>query len=206
MDRAFDHGPYRTPGAVALPAPPCRPGVPPALCVGLVWAGLMFFVVDEPGAGILAVVTTLVALCAPAQSAGCELEGPMGSTPAPPPRRHVLVVDDDAYIRAGLRELLEYEGYLVATAANGAEALRELAHAGAPDVIVLDLEMPVMSGWQFCERTRSDPVLALVPVVVISAALVEAPSAPAVIGRLEKPIDIGELLALLSRCERGSAA
>ena len=85
----------------------------------------------------------------------------------PGPRR-VLVVDDNRDIRELLVELLAAEGYAVAGAEDGRRALAE-ARANRPDVILLDLMMPVMSGWEFREAQLRDPDLADVPVVVVSA-------------------------------------
>src|SRR5919206_1695644 len=87
---------------------------------------------------------------------------------AVPDRGEVLVVEDDFAIRETLRELLEDEGYRVAWAANGKEALARL-HERAPRVILLDLMMPVMDGWEFRVAQQRDPALASIPVVVISA-------------------------------------
>src|SRR4051794_32625764 len=79
----------------------------------------------------------------------------------------VLVVEDDASIRDALAQLLASEGYAVDTSENGARALDRLRSAAAPDVIVLDLRMPVMDGWQFRAEQRRDPDLASIPVIAI---------------------------------------
>jgi len=81
-----------------------------------------------------------------------------------------LVVDDDADIRDALCELLEDEGYRAVSAANGQEALTYLKSSELPCVILLDLMMPVMDGWEFRRRQQCDPKLAQVPVVVVTAA------------------------------------
>jgi CheY-like chemotaxis protein len=82
----------------------------------------------------------------------------------------LLVVDDDPAIRETLADLLQDEGYVVMTAINGKEALTRLrAGSARPCVILLDLMMPVMSGAEFYAEMRSDPALADIPVVVISA-------------------------------------
>jgi len=84
------------------------------------------------------------------------------------PARRVLVVDDDRDIRDLLVELLSTEGYHVSSAGDGKQALAE-AHARHPDVILLDLMMPVMNGWEFRDAQLKDPDLASVPVVIVSA-------------------------------------
>jgi CheY-like chemotaxis protein len=83
--------------------------------------------------------------------------------------RCVLVVDDERDLREGISECLELEGYLVEQARNGREAL-DLAAASAPAIILLDLMMPVMSGWQVMDALRTSPTLSSIPVIVISAA------------------------------------
>src|SRR4051812_24383918 len=80
----------------------------------------------------------------------------------------VLVVDDDAVLRESVQEGLQSEGWITAGAADGAEAL-QFARDRGPRLILLDLEMPVMNGWQFLERRRADRALARVPVVIMSA-------------------------------------
>lgn len=81
----------------------------------------------------------------------------------------ILVVDDEADIRTLLAEVLEGEGYSVATAANGMEALQSLRSSSPPCVILLDLMMPVMDGYGFCAERERDPDLAALPVIVITA-------------------------------------
>jgi CheY-like chemotaxis protein len=114
----------------------------------------------------------------------------------------VLVVEDDADIRFGLAVLLEDEGYEVVTAANGREALgclRELPVL--PCLILLDLMMPDMDGWQFRAEQRRDPRLAAIPVIILSAAgdLPARTAKLGVEGVMQKPIHIGELLAAVKR-------
>jgi CheY-like chemotaxis protein len=116
------------------------------------------------------------------------------------PKGEVLVVEDDFAIRETLRELLEDEGYDVSWASNGREALELLAHR-APRVILLDLMMPVMDGWEFRVAQQKDPALARIPVVVISAdhALDQKVAALAVDGWLAKPFELDALLTTLRR-------
>jgi DNA-binding response OmpR family regulator len=84
-------------------------------------------------------------------------------------RARVLVVDDDADIRTLVRELLERQGYVVAGAANGREGLRSL-YASPPDVVLLDVSMPDLDGWQTLERIRD---LSDVPVAMLTARAAE---------------------------------
>jgi CheY-like chemotaxis protein len=82
----------------------------------------------------------------------------------------VLVVDDDVHIRYALVDALEDEGYRAICASNGAEALQVLREMPQPpSVILLDLMMPVMDGWQFRAQQQRDPRLSKIPVVVVSA-------------------------------------
>ena len=80
---------------------------------------------------------------------------------------YILVVDDDADFRAGLRTALEMKGYQVDEAANGEEALLRLADK-PPLLVLLDLQMPVMNGREMLQRMRATPDLKEVPVVIIS--------------------------------------
>ena len=103
----------------------------------------------------------------------------------------VLVVEDDRDIRDAVSGMLEAEGYTVLTAENGEEALRVLAK-GQPCVVLLDLMMPVMNGWDFMKAVKSDKRLDDMPVVVVSAYS-ERP-AEGVRRVLKKPLDVAKLL------------
>ncbi len=104
----------------------------------------------------------------------------------------VLVVDDEIDIRQALAELLAGEGYQVVSAANGAEAL-VVARAFHPSLVLLDLMMPGMDGWEFRAAQKHDPALSEIPVVVLSA-LGRVPSIDAD-GFLQKPFGLADLLA-----------
>jgi CheY-like chemotaxis protein len=108
----------------------------------------------------------------------------------------VLVVDDDDAFRDSLLESIHQLGFTAVSAANGAEAVR-LAHDRPPRLILLDLQMPVMNGWQFLERRRSDRRLSEVPVIVVSAVGAEVGQRSDVERRLEKPVDEPLLIAAL---------
>jgi CheY-like chemotaxis protein len=83
--------------------------------------------------------------------------------------KHILVVEDNAAARDALAALLGAAGYSVACAANGREALDHLRGPHRPFLILLDLSMPVMDGWEFRARQRQSPSLASIPVILLSA-------------------------------------
>ncbi|WP_242339575.1 MULTISPECIES: response regulator [unclassified Anaeromyxobacter] len=117
-------------------------------------------------------------------------------------RGAVLVVEDDPDIREALAEALGGEGYDVALAENGQDALDVLRDCPRPDVILLDLLMPVMSGWQFRQEQLADPALAGIPVVVVSAS----PPGDAQPDRyLPKPFSIDDLLSTVAELSADAA-
>jgi CheY-like chemotaxis protein len=107
----------------------------------------------------------------------------------------ILIVDDDADIRETLCELLEAEGYRCAMAANGQAALVYLGGA-SPSVILLDLMMPVMDGFDFRKAQLAHDSWRRIPVIVVSASGRSKPAAldMAAADYLDKPIDVGLLL------------
>jgi two-component system chemotaxis response regulator CheY len=114
--------------------------------------------------------------------------------------RRVLVVDDDEAIRDLLDDVLELEGYEARCAADG-EAALVAASDWTPDVIVLDLMMPKMDGWQFREAQLALPHLRNIPVVVISASQ-RARDAYAELGAaavIAKPFDLDDLIGTIGR-------
>jgi CheY-like chemotaxis protein len=113
--------------------------------------------------------------------------------------KRVLLVDDDPDIRESLAELLEYEGYAVVRAANGAQALARLRQPPLPCVILLDLMMPVMDGFEFREVQKRTPELADIPVVVITAGGRVDRASIDVEECLAKPLQMPRLLAALAR-------
>lgn len=110
----------------------------------------------------------------------------------------ILVVEDDQDIRDSLQQVLELEGYQVSSAANGKEGLEALASSAKPCLILLDLMMPVMNGWEFLAVQHGDSRLAAIPVIVVSAAGDRARSTEAN-GYLKKPIDLKLLLEMVHR-------
>src|SRR5689334_12169651 len=105
----------------------------------------------------------------------------------------VLIIDDDVGSRKALAEVLTDEGYSVATASDGADGLAYLREGHRPKVILLDLMMPGVDGWDFRAEQKRDDALRRIPVIAISAAgkLMDADHT------LRKPINIETLLHLL---------
>jgi CheY-like chemotaxis protein len=122
----------------------------------------------------------------------------------------VLVVEDDEDIRADLTAILRVKGFAVDEAANGKEALARLRDGERPCLMVLDLMMPVMNGWELRAAMLADGDLAKVPVVVVSGKGRIPPDeertlAPAAV--LVKPFELSELLDVVARfCAAGQAA
>ncbi|WP_437602429.1 response regulator [Sorangium sp. So ce590] len=120
------------------------------------------------------------------------------------PTKRILIVDDDAAIRRTLSELLEDEGYGVASVANGREALEYLRDdPSSISLVLLDLMMPVMDGFQFRAEQKSDPMLASMPIVVMTArggterAGIDADAV------ISKPFDVLKLMDTIERsCRR----
>jgi len=112
----------------------------------------------------------------------------------------ILIVDDDADLRDALTDLLESRGYRISSADDGAKALRWLRESDAPSLILLDLMMPVMDGHEFIAQRNADPVLAGIPVVVISAGRHPRGSVvPGSAGVLYKPFEPDQLIRIVER-------
>jgi CheY-like chemotaxis protein len=108
---------------------------------------------------------------------------------AMPANTQVLVVDDDDDVREAIRCVLEASGISVTTAIDGADALQQLRAGTQTRVILLDLLMPRMNGWEFIEAQLQDPSLAVIPVVVLTAdaQAVRRPHVMRTAGLVEKP-------------------
>ena len=104
------------------------------------------------------------------------------------PDGSILVVDDNAQIVQALSELLQIEGFTVFTAQNGLVALNKMRAAHRISLVLLDLWMPVMDGWEVLRRKRDDPGIAEIPVVVLSA--VPPLSLDGADEVLRKPVDL----------------
>ncbi len=117
------------------------------------------------------------------------------------PPKTVLIVEDDPDSREMFLELLRAGGYFVFAAANGKEAMKFLAGNPLPDVILLDMFMPGMDGWQFRRAQEADPHLSAIPVIVVSAVGAAQNSAvrSGVADFLQKPVAADELLHALER-------
>lgn len=112
----------------------------------------------------------------------------------------ILIVDDDEYIREMLLMAFEMEGYSSHAVANGQEAIDWLRTGTVPCLILLDLMMPVMNGWEFLDALEDDPVLskADLSIVMVTAFSVDNVH-PRLKGLLNKPIELDELLNTASR-------
>jgi len=108
------------------------------------------------------------------------------------------VVDDDVDLLEALSEILESEGFGIRQARNGLQAL-ELLEPLRPDLILLDLMMPVMDGWEFVERIRGRPDWAQIPVIVLSADRNIGDNARKLgaAAYLAKPFELSQLLSLV---------
>src|SRR4051812_39206610 len=109
----------------------------------------------------------------------------------------ILIVEDDGDLREMMAQLLTLEGFRASTVANGREALEYLSQGDKPDVILLDLMMPVMDGWEFRRQQQADAALARVPVIVLSALDQTRAANVQAEAFLKKPLDFDRLLDLV---------
>ena len=123
-------------------------------------------------------------------------------------RGRVFLVEDEADIREVIRDIVELEGYEITCAVNGQDALAQLATIPIePNLILLDLWMPVMTGFEFLQKRVNNQQLSAIPVVVLSGDL-DLPQKTAslgVAGHLAKPIDLDLLLDAIHRFIRQAA-
>ena len=117
----------------------------------------------------------------------------------------VLIIEDDPDLRDALRELLSGKGYHVTTAADGREGLARMGAPPRPGVILLDLMLPRMDGFEFRVRQLEDPELAAIPVIVLSGGgdVQQKAARLGAVASLMKPLDIQALLDCVARCLPG---
>lgn len=115
--------------------------------------------------------------------------------------KSILVIEDDPDVRDLLTYVLETEGYRVRTASNGVTGLAHLRSRPAPCVVLLDLAVPVMDGWQFRAEQLKDERLARVPVLIVSGhpSIVQQARSMRVAGYVRKPIDTAQLVELVKQ-------
>jgi len=113
--------------------------------------------------------------------------------------RNILVIDDDPDLRETLVLLLADHAVTVTAVGSGREGLAVLADGSPPDLILLDLMMPEMNGWQFLEHVRADAALASIPVVIMTAHPAVDPLPAPVKETLRKPFSGATLLATIAR-------
>lgn len=117
----------------------------------------------------------------------------------------ILVVEDDNGIQEILKVALEMEGYKVYTADNGKEGLEMLPKLPTPCLILLDLMMPVMNGWEFVEAISKDMTLVAIPVVLVTA-FTDRAKMPLSKGIIKKPIDMDFLFKIVNEwCQSASS-
>ena len=112
--------------------------------------------------------------------------------------RSILLVEDEVDIRDILKDALEWEGYRVYTASNGKEGMEILPEIPIPCLILLDLMMPVMNGWDFADALETHAPYADIPIVTLSAFSDPAKRIRAT-GSIKKPVDLDVLFALIRK-------
>jgi CheY-like chemotaxis protein len=110
-------------------------------------------------------------------------------------RHSVLVVDDEPSVRSLFEEALTESGHRVAVAENGAEALDQLRDGSLPCVVLTDVRMPRMDGFELSRAVADDPQLASIPIVVLTGDRILSFTSPA----RNKPFSVAELDALVQR-------
>jgi len=114
----------------------------------------------------------------------------------PNPNHTVLIVEDEEDLRELMRDALQLRGYSVVTAEEGTDALRKIDDIGPPCVILLDLLMPGMNGWDFFAKVRERPELSDVPVIIHSSAATRAPAGATRV--LQKPLAFERLVSIVA--------
>ncbi|HYT32267.1 MAG TPA: response regulator [Thermoanaerobaculia bacterium] len=140
------------------------------------------------------------------------MDGPDPGAPGPgsasqKARARILLVEDDADLRESLCKVLEEAGYEVDGVRNGQEALEYLHREQPPCVVLLDLMMPVMTGWEFRDAQRGDPALSDIPVVILTAdGRAQSKADSLGVGKfLRKPVQLEELLGTVRSFQCGAS-
>src|SRR5262252_4793856 len=119
--------------------------------------------------------------------------------------RSILLIEDEVDIRTILKDALECEGYCVYTASNGKEGIDLLTRIPAPCLILLDLMMPVMNGWEFADALETYRAYADIPIVTLSA-FSDPEKRIRASGSIKKPVDLDVLFALVRKhCGSGDS-
>lgn len=113
-----------------------------------------------------------------------------------PQRPTILVIEDEADLREGIRDALELNGYTVVAATDGQDALEQLESLQPPCIVLMDLVMPRMNGWELCEALRLRPGYRDVPIIVHSSSPLPAPGGATRV--VTKPLTFTKLLGLVS--------
>jgi CheY-like chemotaxis protein len=108
----------------------------------------------------------------------------------------ILLVQDDSLLRELLAESLQQDGFIAITAGNGAEALR-LARDRTPRLIVLDLDLPLMNGWQFLELRRQDRIVRKIPLIALGPLPADGARAQGADAHLPKPVQRPQLMSII---------
>ena len=112
--------------------------------------------------------------------------------------KSIVLIEDDLSIREALREYLQFCGYEVFEAADGSIGLQVLRNVRSPGLVLLDLMMPVMTGWEFLAAKAIDPKIAEIPVVVMSAVS-QGSECEGTVATLKKPLDLDLLMDNIHR-------
>ena len=108
----------------------------------------------------------------------------------------VLLVDDDEELRGTVGAVLQAEGFEVVEARNGLHALQQLMRSPLPALILLDMTMPVMTGFEFLEYKQEDPRIREIPVIAVTA-YDKVAAVPGVVKVVRKPFDLSQLMEVL---------
>lgn len=119
-------------------------------------------------------------------------------------KKNILIVEDNPDVREAMRRLLTDDSYDVSAVQNGSEALAFLATSAKVSLVVLDLMMPALSGWELLSELRSHPYLARVPVIIVSA-LAPPPRGIDAEAYLQKPFRPEALVRMVQSLTRGAA-